>query len=114
MLKSSKINTNQKQGSLPMSEMQIIVNSLGGAVVFLAGMVANGFRRALCLLREENKGLRKELSGTKEKLQGVEVLVAGKYTTREEHDRDNALIHKKLDEITKLIREVPCNKPNKK
>lgn len=66
-------------------------------IAFLGGWVMNSFRVQLA----DN---RKDIEDTRGKLHEIEVLVAGKYMTREEAMEHDTLILNKLDTIQKDIR----------
>ena len=46
-----------------------------------------------------------------EKVHAIEVLVAGQYITKDSHDKMNAALFLKLDNIEKKIDAVPCKNP---
>lgn len=66
-------------------------------LAFLGGWVMNSFRVQLA----DN---RKDIRATNDRLHEVEVLVAGKYITREESKEQADIILNKLDTIQKDIR----------
>lgn len=73
-------------------DSQTLLNILFGLVAFFGGIWVRGIADSL-------KDLKKVDNDLAEKVQGIEILVAGKYTTREEMEKLSEAIFKKLDRI---------------
>lgn len=77
-------------------DAQTAFNILLGLVAFLGGWVLNS-------LRESIKSLQKSDSDLADKVQKIEVLVAGQYVKRDDMEKMSSAIFIKLDKIYDLI-----------
>lgn len=77
-------------------DAQTAFNILLGLVAFLGGWVLNS-------LRESIKSLQKSDSDLADKVQKIEVLVAGQYVKRDDMEKMSNAIFIKLDKIYDLI-----------
>lgn len=77
-------------------DAQTAFNILLGLVAFLGGWVLNS-------LRESIKSLQKSDSELADKVQKIEVLVAGQYVKRDDMEKMSNAIFIKLDKIYDLI-----------
>lgn len=77
-------------------DAQTAFNILLGLVAFLGGWVLNS-------LRESIKSLQKTDSDLADKVQKIEVLVAGQYVKRDDMEKMSNAIFIKLDKIYDLI-----------
>lgn len=73
-------------------ETQMILNTLFGIIAALVGWYVR-------IMWESIKDLQKSGSDTAEKVQRIEVLVAGDYVRRDDLDRTTGAIFMKLDRI---------------
>ena len=73
-------------------ELQTIINWGIGLIAFLGGWVLNNLKTA-------NDEQRKDLNSLSDKVQSIEVLVAGTYVKRDDMDKLGAAIFHKLDRI---------------
>lgn len=73
-------------------DMQMILNTLFGVIAVLFGWLAR-------IMWESIKDLQKSGSDTAEKVQRIEVLVAGDYVRKDDLDRKIDAIFTKLDKI---------------
>jgi len=78
-------------------DMQTMINAMLGLLAFLGGWFVHSFK-------EQLNNNRQDIKATNDRLHEVEVLVAGKYVTREEAMEHDTLILNKLDTIQKDIR----------
>jgi len=78
-------------------DMQTMINTLLGLIAFLGGWVMNSFKSDI----KENQKFAKE---TSDRLNQVEVLVAGQYITRDEFDKKLDAMFRKLDTIESEIK----------
>lgn len=78
-------------------DMQTMINTMLGLIAFLGGWIMHSFKSQI----NDN---RKDIEDTRGKLHEIEVLVAGKYMTREESKEQTDIILNKLDTIQKDIR----------
>lgn len=79
-----------------MPEYQVLFNLAATAVGFLFGWVLNNLWTAVKELQEADKELA-------EKVGNIEVLVAGRYVTRDEFNNTLSQVFNKLDVIRDLI-----------
>ena len=84
-------------------DTQTMINALLGLVAFLGGWFVHSFQSQL----KDNKG---EIKETKDRLPAVEVLVAGKYPTRDELKE---LVLDRFDTIQQDIRSCMLQKRRK-
>jgi len=77
-------------------DAQTAFNILLGLVAFLGGWVLNS-------LRESIKSLQKSDSELADKVQKIEVLVAGQYVKRDDMEKMSSAIFIKLDKIYDLL-----------
>ena len=77
-------------------DMQTAFNVAIGLVAFLGGWVLNGLRDSINTLHRSDSELT-------ERIQGVEVLVAGQYVKRDDMDRLTQALFAKLDKIEEKI-----------
>ena len=75
---------------------QHIINALFGAVGGLGGWVLNNLRQSISDLQIQDSALA-------DKVQRIEILVAGTYVKREEMERMTSAIFTKLDRIEQKI-----------
>jgi len=80
-------------------EYQVILNWLGGAICVLGGWFLNNLDRRF----RDNEVVQK---GHGDKIQAIELLVAGDYVKREDHEKYMAAIFKKLDAIEDKVDTV--------
>lgn len=73
-------------------DLQTMINAMLGLIAFLGGWVINSFKIEI----KENQKISKEIS---DRLNQIEILVAGKYITREEFDKKFDAMFRKLDTI---------------
>lgn len=73
-------------------EIQLGFNILVTLVAFLGGWVLNSLKSSIEALQKADKSLT-------EKVQSVEVLVAGQYVRRDDFDKISAEIFRRLDKI---------------
>lgn len=73
-------------------DSQTVINTLTGLVAFFGGIWVKGIADSI----KEMKTTDAELA---EKVQGIELLVAGQYVKREELDKLGAALFSKLDRI---------------
>lgn len=73
-------------------DSQTVINTLTGLVAFFGGIWVKGIADSI----KEMKATDTELA---EKVQGIELLVAGQYVKREELDKLGAALFSKLDRI---------------
>ena len=78
-------------------DMQTMINTMLGLIAFLGGWIMHSFKSQI----NDN---RKDIRATNDRLHEVEVLVAGKYMTREESKEQTDIILNKLDTIQNDIR----------
>lgn len=79
-----------------MAEYQVLFNLAATAVGFLFGWVLNNLWSAVKELQDADKELA-------EKVGQIEILVAGRYITRDEFDRVLNSVFVKLDKIQDLL-----------
>lgn len=79
-------------GSTFEMDMQIAFNIAVALVAFLGGWVLNSLRESIQSLNKSDKDLA-------EKVQKIEVLVAGSYVKRDDLDKLTAALFAKLDKI---------------
>lgn len=77
-------------------DVQSIVDVVMGLIMFLLGIIVNATRESI-------RDLKKQDSDLAEKVQRIEVLVAGNYVKRDEHERMITALFKKLDQIEEKI-----------
>lgn len=74
-----------------------MINAMLGLLAFLGGWFVHSFK-------EQLNNNRQDIKDTADRVHAVEVLVAGKYVTREEAKEQTDIILKKLDTIQTDIR----------
>lgn len=78
-------------------DTQTLINTFLGLIAFLGGWIMHSFKSQL----NDN---RQDIKGVNDRVHAVEVLVAGKYMTREESKEQTDMILNKLDTIRTDIR----------
>jgi len=73
-------------------DAQTIINIMAGAIGILFGWVLNNVRQSVMQLQQQDQSLA-------DKVQRIEVLVAGEYVKRDDMDKLTAAIFTKLDRI---------------
>jgi len=83
-----------------------MINTMLGLIAFLGGWIMHSFKAQI----NDN---RKDIREVQHKMNEIEVLVAGKYMTREESAAHSEAIMKKLDKIQENIQSCMLHKRRK-
>lgn len=87
-------------------DLQTMINTMLGLIAFLGGWIMHSFKAQI----NDN---RTDIKDIQHKMNEIEVLVAGKYMTREESAAQSEAIMKKLDKIQENIQSCMLHKRRK-